>query len=281
MTCEYVYGLERISQERSGVKSTYITDGQGSIRQITDNSGTVSDTYDYFAFGEILNRTGSTENEFQYVGEQLDPNTHFYYLRARWMNPSSGRFISSDRYWVDPSIYIGDKNRIIQNLFGWDDCIGCCSDCGKQKKNNIARYSIRRLNCKMCDVPNNLNVNDPILERVVEAARFNSPSVNCYLNRYLYANASPTNWSDPKGELALPNLAAAWLITGILASVAIVHYDNLLKGREYLGVEPPGTFKPMEPADLIPQVECFARDGRRMSKCGRIASPIFQGLCIA
>ncbi|MBD3240883.1 MAG: hypothetical protein GF331_09880, partial [Chitinivibrionales bacterium] len=29
-------------------------------------------------------------------GEQLDPNTQFYYLRARWMKPSTGRFLSVD-----------------------------------------------------------------------------------------------------------------------------------------------------------------------------------------
>jgi RHS repeat-associated protein len=99
LTTEYVYGLERISQDRAGTIHIYVADGQGSIRQLTNNTGTVSDTYDYFAFGEILNKTGSTENEFQYVGEQYDINSRFYYNRARWMNPKNGRFISVDQ-WV-------------------------------------------------------------------------------------------------------------------------------------------------------------------------------------
>ncbi len=39
---------------------------------------------------------GSTMNEFRYAGEQFDPNIAFYYLRARWMDPSAGRFMSAD-----------------------------------------------------------------------------------------------------------------------------------------------------------------------------------------
>jgi RHS repeat-associated protein len=104
---EYTYGIERISQKRIIPNSSflihhYISDGQGSIRQLTAVAGDVTDTYDYFAFGEILNKTGTTENEFQYVGEQVDVNSGFYYNRARWMNPNNGRFVS-----VDP--FVGDK----------------------------------------------------------------------------------------------------------------------------------------------------------------------------
>jgi YD repeat-containing protein len=89
---EYSYGLERISQVRGGASHFYLADGQGSVRQLTDSIGAVSDTYLYSAFGETLASTGTTVNEFLYVGEQADPNSGFYYLRARWMDPASGRF---------------------------------------------------------------------------------------------------------------------------------------------------------------------------------------------
>jgi RHS repeat-associated protein len=62
----------------------------------------VTDTYDYFAFGEVLSRTGTTQNEFTYTGEQFDPNAGFYYLRARWYDPSRGRFASVDLFEGDP-----------------------------------------------------------------------------------------------------------------------------------------------------------------------------------
>jgi len=98
----YVYGQERISQKRGTVVHFYIADGQGSIRQLTDVSGTVTDEYWYTAFGETLARTGTTINEFQYVGEQWDPNAGFYYLRARWYDPENGRFVSVDPWEGDP-----------------------------------------------------------------------------------------------------------------------------------------------------------------------------------
>jgi len=98
----YVYGLDRISIKRGGNTYTYVVDGQGSVRQLTSAAGSVTDNYSYFAFGEELSSSGSTVNEFRYVGEQFDPNAEQYYLRARWYNPASGGFTS-----VDP--YVGDK----------------------------------------------------------------------------------------------------------------------------------------------------------------------------
>jgi RHS repeat-associated protein len=102
LVAAYVYGLERIAQERAGVTCTYAADGQGSVRQLTDASGAVTDAYWYTAFGEELATTGTTANGFRYSGEQWDPNAGFYYLRARWMSPSTGRFTS-----VDPAV--GDR----------------------------------------------------------------------------------------------------------------------------------------------------------------------------
>jgi RHS repeat-associated protein len=96
LIADYAFGLDRICMRREGNTYTYASDGQGSIRQITNSAGTVTDTYDYYAFGEVLNRTGTTQNEFTYTGEQWDPNAGFYYLRARWYNPENGLFVSRD-----------------------------------------------------------------------------------------------------------------------------------------------------------------------------------------
>ena len=73
-------------------------DGQLSTRQLSDNSQQITDTYTYDAFGILLNRSGATENNYLYTGEQYDPNVGFYYLRARYYNPSVGRFISMDTF---------------------------------------------------------------------------------------------------------------------------------------------------------------------------------------
>ena len=96
--CYYTRGDELISQERDGKKSYYVYDGHGSVRALADESGKVTDKYVYDAFGNLISSYGSTKNDFLFCGEQFDPVTGLYYLRARYMNPSVGRFITMDSY---------------------------------------------------------------------------------------------------------------------------------------------------------------------------------------
>jgi RHS repeat-associated protein len=87
----------RISQRRTAT-SFYGYDAGGSVRQLTDNTGTVTDTYAYDAFGNTVAQTGSTVNEFQYRGEQYDASLQMYYLRARYYRPQTGTFLTQDTY---------------------------------------------------------------------------------------------------------------------------------------------------------------------------------------
>jgi RHS repeat-associated protein len=96
----YTYGLQRINEDQTlnGVwtPSFYGYDGFGSVRQLTDSTGTVTDTYSYDAWGNSFGSTGSTPNVYLYRGEQYDSDLQLYYLRARYFNPLTGRFISRD-----------------------------------------------------------------------------------------------------------------------------------------------------------------------------------------
>lgn len=49
----------------------------GSVRQLTNSAG--ADTYDYDAFGNKINVTGTTPNNYLYRGEQYDPDLGLYY----------------------------------------------------------------------------------------------------------------------------------------------------------------------------------------------------------
>ena len=94
----YTYGLDLISQERAGNSFFYHYDGLGSVRGLSNSGGVVTDTYDYDAFGELQNKTGSTENNYLFTGEQYDPSLDQYYLRARNLDTSIDRFTQMDVY---------------------------------------------------------------------------------------------------------------------------------------------------------------------------------------
>ena len=96
--CVYTIGADLVSQERSGKTSIYLYDGHGSVVGLANENGKVTDTYAYDAFGNLLKSTGSTKNHYRYCGEQFDETTGLYYLRARYMDTSTGRFISQDSY---------------------------------------------------------------------------------------------------------------------------------------------------------------------------------------
>src|SRR5262249_32074261 len=73
-------------------------DGHGSVRFLTDSTGAVTDTYDYDAFGNLINSTGTTPNNYLFAGEQFDPALGVYYNRARYYDERSGRFWTMDKF---------------------------------------------------------------------------------------------------------------------------------------------------------------------------------------
>jgi RHS repeat-associated protein len=100
---DYVYGLERIAErvvDRFGQaqEAYYVYDGHGSVRALADPTGTVTDTYDYDAFGNLVHSTGSTPNNYLFAGEQFDPDLNLYYNRARYVSVSTGRFWTMDTF---------------------------------------------------------------------------------------------------------------------------------------------------------------------------------------
>ena len=101
-TRQYTYGLQRISENQvvhgAWTPSFYEYDGGGNVRLLTNAAGQVTDTYDYDAFGNEISHSGTTPNDYLYRGEQWDPGLSLYYLRARYYNPVTGRFLSQDPY---------------------------------------------------------------------------------------------------------------------------------------------------------------------------------------
>ncbi|NER00132.1 MAG: hypothetical protein F6K30_26110, partial [Cyanothece sp. SIO2G6] len=94
----YVHGREVISQTRGNELDFYLYDGHSGVRQLSDETGTVTDTYTFDAYGNLLDANGTTENDYLYRGEQDDAHADLQYLRARYYDTDTGRFISTDPF---------------------------------------------------------------------------------------------------------------------------------------------------------------------------------------
>ena len=84
--------------------SYYERDGLGSITSLSNSLGALANRYTYDSFGKLTASTGTLVNPFQYAGREFDQVTGLYYNRARYYDPSLGRFLSEDPIKFDGGI---------------------------------------------------------------------------------------------------------------------------------------------------------------------------------
>jgi RHS repeat-associated protein len=92
----YNYGLQPISQKQGGTTHYFAHDGHGSTRLLLDIAGAVSQWFVFDAYGSLVASNVSPTTPLLYCGEYLDSNLGTYYLRARILNPGTGRFLTRD-----------------------------------------------------------------------------------------------------------------------------------------------------------------------------------------
>ena len=95
----YTHGLgidEPLIMERNSASYTYHTDGLGSTLELVDDAGVIQQQYVYDAFGNIVQQTGSLTNPYTYTGREFDPESGLLYYRARYYDPTIGRFLQED-----------------------------------------------------------------------------------------------------------------------------------------------------------------------------------------
>ena len=71
----------------------------GTVAQLTSSTGSITDTYLYDSYGNIVATSGTTSNPYTYIGAlgyyfEIDPAQ--YYVRSRCFGPKTGTFRSRD-----------------------------------------------------------------------------------------------------------------------------------------------------------------------------------------
>ena len=88
---------EEFAELRSGNTSYYEQEGIGSVTSLSSSSGYLANTYSYDSFGKVTASSGTLINPFGFTGRDFDQEIGFNYYRARYYDPSVGRFVSEDK----------------------------------------------------------------------------------------------------------------------------------------------------------------------------------------
>ena len=103
-TNTYLYGNGRIAQAGSTTEY-FLGDALGSVRQLTDTAGAVTLTQSYAPYGETVSSVGNGASVYQFTGEIRDTNG-LTYLRARYLDNSTGRFTQKDPSRLEANLYL-------------------------------------------------------------------------------------------------------------------------------------------------------------------------------
>ena len=110
---DFVYGSDGIIGFRTGNKNyLYRKNVFGDVTEIYSDNGTLVGKYSYTAFGECIvkvNEGGIAEkNPIRYRGYYYDEEMSLYYLKSRYYDPVTGRFMTIDGIdYIDPETING------------------------------------------------------------------------------------------------------------------------------------------------------------------------------
>jgi RHS repeat-associated protein len=156
---------------------------------LTDSNGNVTDTYEYDAFGNDVYHTGSTPNNYLYRGEQYDSDLGLYYLRARYYNPATGRFVERDP--LDG--YISIPVTLHKYLYASGNPVNRIDPSGKEDLVQVGELDERSLTTSVKYASGQLNIERQLFGDIIHAIKdaakvggattlyFSIPNGNVYL----------------------------------------------------------------------------------------------------
>lgn len=118
--CYYIYGADGlVSRIGAGGSTThyYVYDHRGSTVAMVDGTtaATVTHKYQYDDFGKVLQMQEADDNSFRFVGKYglMYEAEDLYFVRARYYDPTIGRFLSEDPIWSTNLYQYSNNNPII------------------------------------------------------------------------------------------------------------------------------------------------------------------------
>ena len=140
----YIRGYDLIASDAESARTYYhyASDEMSSITHIVGSThemgaDQVLNHYEYDAWGNTTVCEETVENRFRFNGQQYDPITQQYYLRARFYNPVIARFTQEDTYRGDGlNLYAYCLN----NPVYYEDPSGYASDCLKEAYKQFKEY---------------------------------------------------------------------------------------------------------------------------------------------
>jgi RHS repeat-associated protein len=90
----YTFGVgydTPLAMSTAATTSYFQQDALGSVTSLTSATGAITGRYTYDTYGQI-----GADSPYTYTGREWDAPSGLYHYRARWYEPSTGRFISED-----------------------------------------------------------------------------------------------------------------------------------------------------------------------------------------
>jgi len=121
---------EPLIMEKGGTSFFYHGDALGSITEMTNSVGTVTQSYTYSSFGKIESQLDSTFFQpYTFTAREFDSETALYHYRARAYDPLIGRFLQEDPIGfagggLNRFVYVGNSPLNLDDPFGLF-CIPC------------------------------------------------------------------------------------------------------------------------------------------------------------
>lgn len=108
------YGLVCSIEANTNKVTYYLYDFRGSTVALVDDNQNIAQYYQYNAFGEITKSSELTKTTtpFLFVGKYgvMYESPHLYYMRARYYDPTIGRFLGEDANWGTNLFTYGGNN---------------------------------------------------------------------------------------------------------------------------------------------------------------------------